>query len=69
MDVGAMKALDPNIETPLLMAERDDPKLRIQSAVRMERVALSRQVTYHLIQWLTGRALLASGIWPVGGPF
>ena len=78
MDSGAMKALDPKRETSLLMAEKDDPKPRIQSAVRtisillavadsanglkakeiMERVALSRQVTYHLIHTMLGTGII-----------
>lgn len=77
MDAGEMKALVPNIEMPLPTGDRDDPKPRIQSAVRtisillavaesadglkareiMEKVALSRQVTYHMIQ-----TMLSTGI-------
>ncbi len=41
MDAGATKTLDQNSEMPLPVVERNDPKLRIQSAVRTISILLA----------------------------
>ncbi len=73
-----MKAHDPGTETSVSVAEKDNPKPRIQSAVRtiaillavadspnglrakeiMEKIGLSRQVTYHLIHTMHGTGII-----------
>ena len=78
MDTGVTKTLHLNAETSVFMAERDDPKPRIQTAVRtvsillavadspnglrareiMEKLGLSRQVTYHLIHTMHGTGII-----------
>lgn len=78
MDAGTAKTLDPNVEVSSATADSNDPKPRIQSAVRtisillavansanglkakeiMDKLGLSRQVTYHLIHTLHGTGII-----------